>query len=53
MFSMILKLNLFDTLDFYNNKGGNIIEQSMEKPFSLGKVRDPLHISLKCLVNLC
>lgn len=53
IFSMSLELNLFDTLDFYNNKGGNIIEQSMEKTFSLGKVRDPLHISLKCLINLC
>ena len=29
IFSMSLELNLFDTLDFYNNKSGNMIEQSM------------------------
>ena len=29
IFSMSLELNLFDTLDFYNKKSGNIIEQSI------------------------
>ena len=50
---MSLELNFFDTLDFYSNKSGNIIEQSMEKSFSLGKVKDPVQILLKFLVNLC